>query len=157
MKIAVVYYSYSGNTDFAAAEIAKVLNADKFRIETEGSGFLNFLRYKITKKLPKLRDDLEFNADAYDKIVLAAPVWAWDVAPAMKSFLKKYPLKNKEIALLLCHGGGASEKTLTKFKTLFDDSNKVVAEKIMVNPMKFQPSRSLSFIGTWLEDVWQTT
>jgi flavodoxin len=156
MKTAVVYYSLSGNTDFAAAEIAKVLKADKLKVETEGSGFFNFLCYKVTKKLPKL-SALEFNADDYDKIVLGAPVWAWDVAPAMKSFLKKYPLKNKEIALLLCHGGGAGEKTLKKFKTLLDDSNKIVAEKRMVNPMKFQPSRSLSYISGWAEDIWQTT
>ena len=156
MKIAVVYYSYSGNTDFAAAEIAKVLKADKFRIETEKSGLFHFLRYKVTKKLPEL-SALEFNANDYDKIILAAPVWAWDVAPAMKSFLKKYPLKNKEIALLLCHGGGAGEKTLKKFKTLLDGSNKIAAEKRMVNPMKFQPSRSLSFISGWAEDIWQTT
>jgi len=98
---------------------------------------------------------LKFNAADYDKIVLGAPCWAWDIAPAMKSFLKKNELKNKEIALLLCHGGGGTDKTLEKWKKNIDVSNKIVAEKKMKDPKKFLPARSLSVVGGWAEDIWE--
>jgi|GEM_PF-927764 len=155
MKTAVIFYSLSGNTETAAKEVAKVLNADVFGIETIESGFFSVIKQLVFRKLPEI-EELKFSAADYDKIVLAAPCWANNVAPAMKSFLKKNDLKNKEIALLLCHGGGVkNDKIFDKWKTLFDSSNKIVAHKKMINPKKFQPVRSLSVVGGWAEDIWE--
>ena len=160
MKIAVVYYSFDGNTETAAREVAKVLSADLFAIETKKAlprGFLTYIfggKQVIFKENPEI-GDLSFNPDAYDKIILGAPCWAGNIAPAMKTFLQKYQLKNKEIALLLCHAGGAKDKTFEKWKKNLDASNKVVAEKKMFNPKKFQPARSLSVVGNWAQDIWE--
>jgi len=156
MKIAVIFYSLKGNTEVVAAEVAKVLSAETFRIETTESGFFSLVKQLVFKKLPEI-EDLKFNAADYDKIVLGAPCWAWDIAPAMKSFLKKNELKNKEIALLLCHAGGAKDKTFEKWESLLDVSNKIVARKKMIDPKKFQPARSLSVAGGWAEDIWEQT
>jgi len=155
MKIAVIYYSYKGNTAFLCREIVRVLHADEFVVECEENGFFSIVKQLFTKKLPKICDS-DFKVDNYDKIVLGAPCWAWDVAPAMKSFLKKYPIKNKEVALLLCHGGGASDKTFEKWISILGE-NKVVAKLKLVNPLEVQTARALSFAADWAQDLWEET
>ncbi|MDR0304360.1 MAG: NAD(P)H-dependent oxidoreductase [Chitinispirillales bacterium] len=160
MKTAVVYYSLDGNTAFVCNEIAKTLDADKFVIELKKELPNGFMKYVLSliqlSKIPGIAD-LDFNSDNYDKIILGSPCWAWSVAPAMKSFIEKYPLRNKEIALLLCHGGGASEKTIKKWTLLLDESNKIAATLKLVNPLKFQSARAISFVKSWAKNIWDET
>jgi flavodoxin len=162
MKVAVIYYSFDGNTAFVSDEIAKVLRADKFVIEAKKEIPHGILKYffgggqSVFNEIPEIKD-LDFNADNYDKIVLGTPCWAGSIAPAMKSFLKKYPLKNKEIALLLCHAGGGSEKTFEKWKRFLDASNKIAAKLKLVNPLKVQTVRAISFAADWAQDIWERT
>jgi len=162
MKTAVIYYSLDGNTAFVCNEIAKVLGADKFVIELKKEFPHGFMKYvfggwqTITNKIPEIAD-LNFNSNDYDKIVLGSPCWASSIAPGVKSFLEKYPLKNKEIALLLCHGGGASEKTIKKWVSFLDGSNKVSATLKLVNPLKSHSARAISFVGSWAQDIWTET
>jgi flavodoxin len=160
MKVATVYYSLDGNTGFICDTIAKVLAGDKFEIKTKKTmpdGFLKYFfcgKQVLTKETPEI-EDLNFNSDNYDKIVLGSPCWASSIAPAMNSFLKKYPLKNKEIALLLCHAGGGN-KAMEKWISLLENNgNKIIANLKLVNPLKFHPARSLSFAESWAEDIWK--
>ena len=162
METAVVYYSFAGNTAFICDEVAKVLGTKSFAVETKkemGPGFMGYLlagKQMLFGEIPEI-EDLNFNPDDYDKIVLGAPCWAQTIAPAMKAFLKKYPLKNKEVALLLCHGGGGSEKTLNNWASFLDSSNKIVAKLKLVNPLKVQTARAMSFAAGWAEDLWKET
>jgi flavodoxin len=160
MKTAVAYYSFDGNTAFVGDEIAKVLKADKFVIEPVKEiphGIMKYIfggKQSLFNEIPEILD-LDFNSDSYQRIILASPCWASTVAPAMKSFMKKFPLKNKEIALLLCHAGEASKKTFEKWASLLDGSNKIVAELKLVNPLRFHPDRSISFAANWSQDIWE--
>lgn len=158
MKFAVVYYSFDGNTEFVAEKIAEVIKADKFAIKTKKEIPHTFMKYvlggkqTIIKELPEIYD-LDFNPDNYEKIVLAAPIWAWAAAPAMRSFMQKYPLKNKEIALLLCHGGGPAKAMNKWVAELEKNGNKIIATKEMKDPLKHFPNRSQTVISGWAEDL----
>jgi flavodoxin len=159
MKTAVVYYSFEGNTAFVAEEIAKVLGADKFIIAPTKEIPRNFTKYilggkqTVLKQLPEI-EDLAFVADDYERIVLAAPVWAFAAAPAMKSFLNKYHITNKEIAVLLCSAGGPVKAMDNFCAELEKSGNKIVGKKHLIDPLKLFPDRSLSVARNWAEEIW---
>ena len=82
MKALIVYYSMSGNTEYAAGRIAGRLGADLLRLEPEkaypDSGFRKFFRggkSAVMAEKPRLRP-YQFDAGAYDTIIFGFPVWA---------------------------------------------------------------------------------
>ncbi len=103
MKTIVIYYSYSGNTKKIAELIAKKLNADIAKIETENAytGSYDAVVDQAKKEIeqgymPKIKP-ISFDLEKYDTIILGSPVWWYTFAPAMKTFLNENNLKNKTI------------------------------------------------------------
>ena len=124
MKTAIVYYSMSGNTEYAANRIADSLGADVIRIEPDKAypdkGARKFIwggKSAVMGETPKLRSYI-FSADKYDLIIFGTPVWASTFAPPIRSFVKqnKPGLEEKKIALFTCSLGGGAEKTAEKLK-----------------------------------------
>lgn len=121
MNAIVVYYSLEGNTDHAARALAAELDADLLRLETETPyplGAKRFLvggRDALTGVTPALKP-YAFDADAYDTVILATPMWAWTFAPPLRTFLKDHPLQGKKLALLVCSMGGQDKKFFDKLE-----------------------------------------
>ena len=118
MKAAVVYYSLSGNTKYAAEKIAAQLNADLIGVEPEKAyptgGFMKFFvggKGALSKDTPALKPYV-FEAQKYDCVVIGMPVWAGSVTPPINTFVQenKESLKNKKIAAFICSKGGGGEK-----------------------------------------------
>lgn len=123
MKTAIVYFSLSGNTDFAAKRIAKKLNADLIRLEPEkaypDSGFRKFFwsgKSAVMKETPKLTGQ-PFAFEDYDCVVLGTPVWAGTFAPPLRTLIGENAGKwgEKRVAAFVCSGGGPG-KALDKLK-----------------------------------------
>ncbi|MDR1909736.1 MAG: NAD(P)H-dependent oxidoreductase, partial [Spirochaetaceae bacterium] len=140
MKTLVIYYSYEGNSEFVAAQIKAALGADLLRIETEDdrkrTGLSKFIwggKQVFSRALPELKP-YEVDIGAYDLIILGCPVWAGSPAPALRSFLARTPVKDKRIALFVCHGGGKGE-TLEKLKRELP-GNTFVGDLDLANPLK---------------------
>ena len=80
MKSAIVYYSMSGNTQFAAKRIAEALAADLIPLVPKkaypDSGFKKFFwggKSALMGDKPAL-EPFAFDPDAYDLIVFGSPV-----------------------------------------------------------------------------------
>jgi flavodoxin len=132
MKTAVIYYSYDGNCTFAAEQIAASLKADLVPVQTvdqkKRRGFIKMLwgvSQIMSGKLPPLKP-VNFDAAAFDLIILGSPVWASSPAPAMKAFLSQTKFSGKKIALFMCHAGGMGD-AMNKFKSMLKD-NTIVSE-----------------------------
>ncbi|MFX0060431.1 MAG: flavodoxin family protein, partial [Candidatus Heimdallarchaeota archaeon] len=52
---------------------------------------------------------------AYDLIFLGTPVWAWTFTPPIRSFLSKFDLSGKKIAIWTCSAGNG-HKAMERFK-----------------------------------------
>ena len=85
MKTAIVYYSMSGNTAYAAEKIAAALKADLVEIMPQqqypDKGFKKFFwggKSAMMAETPKLLP-YDFAADAYDQIIFGFPVWAGNI------------------------------------------------------------------------------
>lgn len=140
MKSLVIYFSLTGNTKFIAEKIAQAIDADILQLEVKeelkSKGFMKFLwggKQVFMKNQPKL---LPFskNPEDYDIIFLGTPVWAWSFAPALRSFLANFKLKNKKIALFCCHGGGKGQ-VFQKLQERLPD-NEIIGNVDFYEPLK---------------------
>ena len=122
MKTAIVYYSLTGNVDFAARKIAEKLGADLIPIAPEtaypDSGFRKFLwggKSAVMGEAPRLTP-YAFEAEAYGRIILGTPVWAGTFAPPLRTFLRENGARwgSARFAAFACSSGGSPEKALAR-------------------------------------------
>ncbi len=146
MKIAVVYYSMSKNTEFAAQEIAVVTDADLIPIVPKkaypSKGVKKFIwggKSAVMKEEPEL-DPYEFDADKYDAVVLGCPIWASFPAPPIRTFIKenREALAGKNVSAFLCCSGGGAARALAKLRGAVGVTS-FASEMILIDP-KDKPS-----------------
>lgn len=127
MKTAVVYYSLTGNAEFAAKCIAEKLHADLIRLEPEkaypDSGFRKFYwagKSAVMGETPKLTGR-PFAFEDYDRVILGSPVWAGTFAPPLRTLIRENAGKwgKKKVAAFVCSGGGPG-KALDKLQKELD-------------------------------------
>ncbi len=144
MKILVVYYSLSGNTQFIAESIADCVHADILRLkplkDVKNNAFKFFVGGKqaATKQKPGLQS---YNVDPaqYDVIIIGTPVWASTMTPAVRSFIEQKELQGKKIGLYMCSRGGPG-KTLTHMEDLLE-GNEILGKIGFREPIKGQDSQ----------------
>ena len=140
MKTAIVYYSMSGNTKYAADKIAEKIEADIIRIEPvkayPDKGTKKFIwggKSAVMGETPALQP-YEFSAEKYDRIILGTPVWASSFAPPIRSFLKENPdIQGKKLAVFTCFSGGGADKAIEKMEK-YIGIEEFEAELILVDP-----------------------
>ena len=101
-KVLVVYYSWTGHTQDIANQIAKLTNADIYRIQTQEEFKSSLSFYSRVKKdlknkaYPALKGQMP-NADDYDIIFVGGPVWWYTMATPLYSFLGQMDFKGKKV------------------------------------------------------------
>ncbi len=139
-KNLVVYYSYEGSTRVIAETIASVLDADLLECrpikDISSKGFMKYVwggRQVIFKKRPQL-ETFEKNPTDYEMIIIGTPVWKFDYAPAIRSFLSQVNLTNKKIGVFCCHEG-VKGRTLDHLKEDLSN-NTIIGESDFLNVKK---------------------
>ncbi len=139
MRTVIVYYSLEGNTDFTAKKIAEKTGADLLRLEPEkaypDSGFRKFFwggKSAVMAETPALRP-YAFDPAAYERVIFGSPVWAGNMTPPLRTFIRENDLGGKRFAVFACESGSGAEKAFAKMKALlgvgaFD------AELILIDP-----------------------
>lgn len=112
-KAAVFFYSYSGNTKKVALVLQKELSAqyqvDIGRIEAldEADSFFGQCMRALRKKQAVIGVNISFDISDYDLIALGSPVWAFGMAPAMRSYMNKCSgFESKDIIVFATYGSG---------------------------------------------------
>ena len=141
MKTAIVYYSMNGNTAMVAEELAKSLPADLIEIRPERAypdkGIRKFLRggkSAVMAETPKLQPYV-FRAEEYDRVVIGFPVWAGNITPPVRSFVKenREGLKGKDIFAFACQGGSGAEKAFAKLRECLG-TDALAATMVLIDP-----------------------
>ena len=139
MKTLIVYYTLEGNTHYAAKKIASLLDADMLRIKPVKTyprkGFRKFLwggKSAVMAEKPEL-EPYTFDASAYDRIVFGFPVWAGNVTPPLRTFIKENDLSRKRFAAFACQSGAGAEKAFEKLKTALG-IRELDAELVLIDP-----------------------
>jgi flavodoxin len=113
-KILVVYYSRGGNTEKAALELSKRLNADvekliDYKNRNGIFGYIGSGRDAMLKKLTMI-EPVKSNTANYDLVILATPTWASTMAPAIRTYIHQRKDELKEVAFIVTQGGAVSGK-----------------------------------------------
>ena len=106
MRTAIVYYSMSGNTAYTAQKISDELQADLIEIKPEkqypDKGIRKYLwggKSAVMAETPRLLP-YEFQPEKYEQVIFGFPVWAGNIAPPLRTFIRENSetLKEKKIS-----------------------------------------------------------
>ena len=146
MKTLIVYYSLEGNTQYTAERIAAAIGAETLRLAPEkaypDSGFKKFFwggKSAVMAEKPQLQP-YEFDPAAWERIIIGFPVWAGNVTPPIRTFIKENDLRGKRIAAFACQSGAGAEKAFAKLKAALGVSA-LEAEMVLIDP-KTKPSEA---------------
>ena len=145
MKTAVVYFSLNGNTAFAAEKIAALLGADCYPIRTEvpypDRGLAKFFhggKSAVFCETPKILP-CSFRPEEYNRVIFGFPVWAGNLTPPIRSFIKEYKsaLEGKLFAAFACQSGAGGEKALGRLSACLGAE---LSACLVLNDPKTKPS-----------------
>jgi len=160
MKSVIVYYSMSGNVCMVAEEVAKHLGADLLEIKPvkayPDKGIIKFLwggKCAVMGETPKL-EPYTFDAEGYDTIIFGTPVWASNITPPLRSFIKENAdaLNGKRVAAFVCYAGGGADKAIGKLKALLGVAT-LAGELILVDPKDKPQAEHLSQIEAFCHSL----
>jgi len=138
MKCAVAYYSWSGNTRFAAETIAKKADADLFEIKAETPYSSDFGKCCDEakpecqgKKMRPIKPIEGLDLTKYDVVFVGTPNWWGTMAPPVRTWVmqSKDALKGKTVCLFQTHGGGGMQRVGKEFAEVIGDAAKVLPPK----------------------------
>ena len=140
MKTLIVYYSHEGNTDFVVKKIAEKTGADTLRLipvkKYPEKGFAKFFwggKSAVMAETPEL-EPYSVDLDSYEQIVFCFPVWASNITPPLRTFIKENPgIKEKRIAAFACQSGAGAEKAFGKLKESIGIDS-LVTTLILIDP-----------------------
>ena len=130
-KPVVVYFSWSGNTRFAATTIAKKVGAATFEIKAETPYNSDFQKccdeakpecYGKKSRPIKVIEGLDLSK--YDMIFVGSPNWWGTLAPPVRTWVTQNvaALKGKTVCLFQTHGGGGMQNLGRDFAALLPES-----------------------------------
>ena len=138
MKCAVVYFSWSGNTRFAAETISKKAGADLFEIKAEKPYSSDFNKCCdeakpecCGKTLRQIKPIEGLDLAKYDLVFVGSPNWWGTMAPPVRTWAtqNKDALKGKKVCLFQTHGGGGMQRVGKEFAEVIGDAAKVLTPK----------------------------
>jgi flavodoxin len=155
MKKLVVYYSFEGNTELLAKNIADEIGADLSKLEVKEEvkthGFMKFFwggKQVLMKEKPELLP-LTKNPEDYDLIFIGTPVWSYTFAPALRAFFSTKKITGKKVAVFCSHEGGPGN-TLEKMKEQLA-GNEFVGELDFIAPLKRDKEETVKKAREWAE------
>lgn len=123
MKILVVFYSRTGRTRTAALKLAGRLDAAVEELREAGvsragvAGYVLAGRDAMMKRVPEL-EPAAADPAAFDLVVLAGPVWAFTVCPALRAYIAKKGSAIKRAAFVCTQGGSGAARAFAEMEAL---------------------------------------
>ena len=123
-----IYYSRTGKTRQAMAEVAEALDAELVKI-TDGqdrSGFKGFMRSGMEAMRKSTRPLKPFvtekDLEEYRLVIIGTPVWAGRCSSVVRALLKRRGLEMKQVAYLLTRD---SDK---RYEEVYDQMDQYVSK-----------------------------
>ena len=123
-RVLIAYYSWGGNTKYAAAQIQRATGGTLFEIKpvkpypSEYRECTVQARKEIQEGVwPELAAKVE-DMGKYDVIFIGSPNWWSTIAPPVASFLASYDLSGKTVSPFVTHGGGGMARCADEVRKL---------------------------------------
>lgn len=121
-QILVLYYSRTGFTQTIARQIARACSADLESIEdvTGRDGASGYVRSALEAALhldTSIRRARHVPGD-YDIVVIGTPIWYWNVASPVRTYIKRHRRQFRRVAFFCTYGGSGQAKVLCDLEHL---------------------------------------
>lgn len=121
-KILMVYYSRTGNTKRVAEDFASRTGAD-IEALTDLKNRAGLWQWFVAgkdafRKHTTALGPTKYAPAAYDLVVVATPVWAGDMTPAVRTYLMAHKNAIKNVAFFVTAGSAKQEKIPGSLETL---------------------------------------
>jgi flavodoxin len=118
-RIAVVYFSRSGNTAVAAAHIAQRMGAGLFRLEAPAydvglPGILHALHDARSHEAVIAPTTLDLRG--FDTVYLGSPIWLYSPAPPIWEFARRNRFDGKDIVLFNTFNSKFEQRFIDEFR-----------------------------------------
>ena len=158
-KVLVAYFSWSGNTKYAAQYIAKKVGADEFEIITEKAYPIEYQpctevakAEKEANARPAIKGKVE-NMEQYDVVFIGAPVWWYTSPMAIYTFMEQYDLKGKTVIPFCTAYSGPSQTLKDIVKSTPDSDHRdgicIVTKELGGQGMESKTAK----IDKWLGEI----
>ena len=156
LRILVVYYSFEGNTKLISESIAEEMDSDILKLEVVKPISNDVTKYIVGGKQVILREKpklitYEFKPENYDVLFIGTPIWAWNYAPALRTFFEENSVKNKKIALFSCEGSSNGKIFENMKKNL--EGNEFLGEIEFFEPLNTNRERSIELAKSWAKKM----
>ena len=140
MKTLVVYYSFEGNSEYAAKQIAARLGADLQQLKAGNEPPSGLGKYLIggraaLKGEKAILYRISRHPEDYDMVIIGGPVWAGTLPPALREFMIQHPFERKRAALFACSASGNAVRMLDRLKTMLA-GNEILADLSLKKPLR---------------------
>ena len=151
-KVLVVCYSWSGNTRFAAEEIAKAAGGRLFIIMPK-SAYPRDYRACVEQARRECRDGATpelsawpENLESYELIFVGSPNWCGTIAPPVRTFLSNPALAGKTIVPFFTHGGGGMQNCERDVRALCESSTVLAGDTFYGSTVKVTKGKFEDFV-----------
>lgn len=124
-NILIVYFTYTGNTGKLADQIHEIVGGDIIEIKLVEPYSDNYDAVEIqvlTEQEEGYAPGIETkinNIKYYDAVLIGSPIWWFELAPPIKTFLQENDLSGKNVAFFTTHDwylwSGKSDDNISEF------------------------------------------
>lgn len=162
MKTTFIYYSFEGNCRELSLAMAAATGGETLAIrpvrEVSHNPVLKYInggRGSVLRETPKLEpygDDWRGG----DLVFVGGPVWAFNMAPPVRSFLSREDWSGRRVALFAMHRGGAGT-TLSAMRGLVEErGGEVAGDAVFVDLRKGDAEKTRRAAAQWALDMIDT-
>lgn len=154
MNNLVVYYSRSGVTKAVATHLAEKMNCEIEEIidlkdRSGPKGYFIAGKDAATKKLTEIKESQKDPA-AYDTVIIGTPVWAFTMAPAVRTYIENNKAKFKNVSFFCTEGGSGGQRT---FKAMEELCGKMPKSTFEVTEKEVKKDTYKSRAGVFIEKI----
>ena len=141
-KIAIIYFSATGNTERVAGYIKEVTDGDLIEIEPKDKYTDSDLNYnngdsRTTKEQndssarPEIANSID--TDSYDVIYLGYPIWWGDAPKIILTFLDNYDLSGKTVIPFCTSGSSEISTSVNYLKNNYKNINWLEGKRLSIS------------------------
>lgn len=123
-RLAVVYFSKSGNTESVAKAVQAMTGADIFEVKTVKpypeayKPTTEVVKEELEKNIIREIQPIDIDLSKYDVVVLATPTWWHHTAMPLQTWAKAQNFSGKLVLTCNSHGGGGLMHTREDFEKI---------------------------------------
>lgn len=141
MKMLVVYYSLTGNTDVVAQALARELGADLRRIEDVDKPSANWW-FMVTAGFAAIRGaesaikSIDTALQQYDRVFVGSPLWGGSPSTPINTFIAKADFTGKDVIPFMTMGGNDASGALRKMSERIEKKGGKIVGSFAVSTRK---------------------